>query len=109
MKANDSRGIYVYLLDLKYKIHIHEVKHENWQKQVQMRKSSKLGYTCAYSEYKWTMKCKRIWIKCYSLHVHVYTQVLTKTTSKQVFTTWNTKQEHAKNHQLWKHVNINEE
>ena len=57
-----------------------------------MRKSSKLAYTCAYSEYKWTMKCKRIWIKCCSLLVHVYTQILTNTTSNHVFTTWSTKQ-----------------
>ena len=59
-----------------------------------MRESLKLGYTCAYSEYKWKIKCKRIWIKCCSLLVHVYTQVLTKTTSKQVFTTWNTKHDY---------------
>ena len=27
MKANDSRGIHVYLLDLNKKLHIHEVNH----------------------------------------------------------------------------------
>ena len=40
--------------------------------------------------------------KCCSLYVHVYIQVLIKTTFKQVFTTWstNTKHEHAKGYQL---------
>ena len=57
-----------------------------------MRESSKLGYTCAYSEYKWTMKCKYIYESiCCSLIVQVYIQVLIKTTFNLVFTTWSTK------------------
>ena len=62
-----------------------------------MRESSKVGYTCTCNEYKWVMKYKHIIIKCSSLLVQVWTQVLMKTTSKQVFTTWSTKTKHAKN------------
>ena len=51
-----------------------------------MKESLKLGYTCTYNEYKWAIKYKHIGINCYSLLVQVYTQVLMKTTSKQVFT-----------------------
>ena len=43
-----------------------------------MKESSKLGYTCTCNEYTWAMKYKHIKIKCYSLLVQVYTQVLTK-------------------------------
>ena len=49
-----------------------------------MRESLKLGYTCTCNEYKWAMKYKQIRVNCCSLLVQVYTQVLMKTTSKQV-------------------------
>ena len=62
-----------------------------------MRKSSKLGYTCTYNEYTWAMKYEHIGINCCSLLVQVYTQVLMKNSSKQVFTTWSTKLKHAEN------------
>ena len=60
-----------------------------------MKESSKLGYTCTCNEYKWAMKHKHI--KCCLLLIQVYMQVLLKTASKQVFTTWSTKTKHAKN------------
>ena len=47
---------------------------------------------------------------CCSLLVHVYIQVLTKTTSKLVFTTWSTKQikhEHAKKNISYKKKHVN--
>ena len=62
-----------------------------------MKESSKLAYTCTCNKYKWAMKYKHIRIKCCSLLVQVYMQVLMKTTSKQVITTWNTKPKHAQN------------
>ena len=43
-----------------------------------MRESSKLGYTCTCNEYKWAMRHKHVIIKCSSLLVQVYTQVLMK-------------------------------
>ena len=60
-----------------------------------MKVSSKLGYTCTCNEYKWTMKCKHIRIKCCSLLVQVYTQVLMKNSPKQVFTTRSTKHDYS--------------
>jgi len=53
-----------------------------------MQKSSKLGYTSTSNGYKWAIKYKHIRIKCGSLVVQVYTQVLMKTISKQVVKTW---------------------
>ena len=58
-----------------------------------MRESSKLGYTCTCNEYKWAIRHKHI-IKYSSLLVQVYTQVLMKNSSKQVFTTWSTKHDY---------------
>ena len=46
-----------------------------------MQESSKLGYTSTSNEYKWAIKQKHTRIKCDSLVVQVYTQVLMKTTS----------------------------
>ena len=62
-----------------------------------MKESSKLGYTCTCNEYKWTMRHKHLIIKCSSLLVQVYTQILMKTTSKQVLPQKAQNQEHAKN------------
>ena len=56
----------------------------------------KTGYTSTCNEYKWAIKYKYIIIKCNSLLVQIYTQVLTKTTSKHVNTTWSTKYDHLK-------------
>ena len=67
-----------------------------------MKESSKLGYTYTYNEYKWSMKYKHIIIKYNSLLVQVYTQVLMKSSSKQVVTTWSTKPKHAKNIYIYK-------
>ena len=57
-----------------------------------MRESSKLGYTSTSNGYKWAIKHKHIKIKCGSLVVQVSTQVLMKTTSKQVIKIWSIKQ-----------------
>ena len=56
-----------------------------------MHESSKLGYTRTFNGYKWAITHKHTKIKCGSLVVQVYTQVLIKTTSKQVTKTWSTK------------------
>ena len=56
-----------------------------------MRESSKLGYTSTSNGYKWATYHKYIIIKCGSLVLQVYTQVLMRTTSKKVIKTWNIK------------------
>ena len=57
-----------------------------------MQESSKLGYTSTFNGYKWAIRYKHIIIKCGSWVVQVYTQVLTKTTSKLVIKIWSIKQ-----------------
>ena len=61
-----------------------------------MHESSKLGYTSTSNGYKWAIKHKHSKIKCGSLVVQVYTQVLIKTTSKHV-----TKHEIQNHKQPW--------
>ena len=61
-----------------------------------MKESSKLGHTCTCNEYKRAMRYKQIRINCYSLLVQVYTQILMKSSFKQVVITRSTKPKHAK-------------
>ena len=56
-----------------------------------MQESSKLGYTSTSNGYKWAIKHKHPKIKCGSLVVQVYTQVLMKTISKHVIKAINIK------------------
>ena len=56
-----------------------------------MQESSKLGYTSTSNEYKWAIEDKHIIIKCDTLVVQVYTQVLMKIISKHVIKTWSAK------------------
>ena len=56
-----------------------------------MQESSKLDYTSTSNGCKWAIKYKHTNIKCNSLVVQVYTQVLMKTTSKHVIKTWSAK------------------
>jgi len=58
-----------------------------------MQELSKLGYTSTSNGYKWAIKQKHTIIKCGSLDVQVNTQILMKTTSKQVI----------KNHEVQNH------
>ena len=58
-----------------------------------MHESSKLSYTSTSNGYKWAIKYKHIKIKCDSLVVQVYTQVLMKAVFKQVVKTWSIKQD----------------
>ena len=70
-----------------------------------MHESSKLGYTSTSNGYKWAIKYKHTIIKCGSLDVQVYTQVLMKTASKQVIKTWSIKENINKyDHYIYAHV-----
>ena len=49
-----------------------------WEYKFEMHEPSKLGYTSTSNGYKWAIKHKHTIIKCSSLVVRVYAQVLMK-------------------------------
>ena len=95
MKCKWLKGTHVYPIVLD-KITIYMKlniwKHvQNREYKFEMHESSKLSYTSTSNGYKWAIEHKHIKIKCSSLVVQVYTQVLIKNTSKHVIKKWSTK------------------